>query len=107
MEVVYGEIAGFVDRVASRRADGYVPRIERDGKKLVDTEAIREFASYFVNTIFFDTLRGDISALRGKQLNLLKNACEVLYRDLDGQERAAKAESMNTADNDSDSDNAA
>ena len=107
VEVVYGEIAGFVDRVASRRADGYVPRIERDGKKLVDTEAIREFASYFVNTIFFDTLRGDISALRGKQLNLLKNACEVLYRDLDGQERAAKAESMNTADNDSDSDNAA
>lgn len=105
VEVVYGEIAGFIDRVASRRADGYVPRIERDGKKLIDTDAIREFAGYFVNTIFFDTLRGDISALRGKQLNLFKNACEVIYRDLDGQERAAKAESVSITDNGNDSGN--
>jgi CRISPR-associated protein Csc3 len=103
VEVVYGEAAGFVDRVVSRRADGYVPRIERDGKKLVDTDAIREFAGYFVNTIFFDALRGDVSALRGKQLNLLKNACEALYRDLDGQERVEKTESMSAANNNNDS----
>jgi hypothetical protein len=44
-----------------------------------------------------------VSALRGKQLNLLKNACEVLYRDFDNQERAAKAE--NTTDTDTPSDN--
>jgi CRISPR-associated protein Csc3 len=90
VEIVYGEVAGFVDRVASRRADGFVPRIERDGRKQIDTDAIRAFADYFVGTIFFDTLRGDLSALRGKQLNLFKNACEVIYRDLDAAQRATQ-----------------
>lgn len=84
-EIVRGELRGFVDRVASRRADGYVPRIEVDGKKLVDEDAIRQFADYFVKVLFFDALRADVSALRGRQLNLLKNACEVIYRDLDAQ----------------------
>ena len=42
--------------------------------------AITEFARYFVEEVFFGAFRGDLSALRGKQLNLLKNACEVIYR---------------------------
>lgn len=93
-EIVRGELRGFVDRVASRRADGYVPRIEVDGKKLVDEDAIRQFADYFVKVLFFDTLRGDVSALRGRQLNLLKNACEVIYRDLDAQYWAERGATM-------------
>jgi CRISPR-associated protein Csc3 len=84
-EIVRGELHGFVDRVASRRADGYVPRIEVDGKKVIDEPAIAQFADYFVKVLFFGALRGDASALRGRQLNLLKNACEVIYRDLDAQ----------------------
>jgi CRISPR-associated protein Csc3 len=47
---------------------------------------MRQFAAYFVGDIFHDTLRGDKSALRGKQLNLLKNACEAIYRDAAAQE---------------------
>ncbi|MBK8048910.1 MAG: hypothetical protein IPK16_18375 [Anaerolineales bacterium] len=87
VEIVQGEVTGLVERVASHRADGYVPRIEVDGKKQIDRAAIREFSDYFVNNLFFDSLRGDVSALRGRQINLLKNACEVIYRDLAAQER--------------------
>lgn len=85
VELVHGELQGFVDRVASRRADGYVPRIEVNGKKVVDDAAIRQFADYFVKELFIDALRGNASALRGRQLNLLKNACEVIYRELEAQ----------------------
>jgi CRISPR type I-D-associated protein Csc3/Cas10d len=81
----------FVDRVAKRRADGFVPRIELDGIKQIDTAAIDEFATYFVNDFFFGTLKGDLSALRGKQLNLLKSAVEVLYRDMDRAARSSGA----------------
>lgn len=88
LEVVRGEMHSFVDRVAKRRADGFVPRIEVDGSKQIDIEAIDAFARYFVNDFFLQTLKGDLSALRGKQLNLLKSAVEVLYRDLDRQARA-------------------
>jgi CRISPR-associated protein Csc3 len=91
LEVVRGEMHSFVDRVAKRRADGFVPRIEMDGVKQIDTQAIDTFATYFVNDLFLETFKGDLSALRGKQLNLLKSACEVLYRDMDRQSRSAGA----------------
>jgi CRISPR-associated protein Csc3 len=42
---------------------------------------MQDFAGYFVNRVFYETFRADKSALRGKQLNLLKSACEVIYRD--------------------------
>jgi CRISPR-associated protein Csc3 len=100
VEIVRGELLGFVDRVASRRADGYVPRIEVDGKRVIDEEAIQEFASYFVNDLFYSALRGDVSALRGRQLNLLKNACEVIYRDLDAQYWAERNEAEDDGDSD-------
>jgi CRISPR-associated protein Csc3 len=90
VEIVHGELAGFVDRVASRRAEGYVPRVEIDGQKRIDQAAVRQFAAYFVNDLFYTALRGDVSALRGRQLNLLKNACEVLYRDLQQQDWAER-----------------
>jgi CRISPR-associated protein Csc3 len=100
VEIVRGELFGFVDRVASKRADGYVPRIEVDGKRVIDEEAIQQFAAYFVNDLFYGALRGDVSALRGRQLNLLKNACEVIYRDLNAQYWADRKEAE--ADDDSD-----
>jgi CRISPR-associated protein Csc3 len=53
------------------------PGSTRDSRE----EAMSQFATFFVNTIFYETLRGDVAALRGRQLNLLKSACEVLYRD--------------------------
>lgn len=91
VEVVRGELRAFLERVQSNRADGMLPPgSTRDSRE----EAMGQFAAFFVNTIFYDTLRGDVAALRGRQLNLLKSACEVLYRDAsarDWQERQALA----------------
>ena len=89
VEAVRGELRDFMDRVGSGRADGhYAP-----GSTWETREAgMHRFAEYFVGDIFYDTLRGDKSALRGKQLNLLKNACEVLYRDAAAQEWREKQE---------------
>lgn len=47
--------------------------------------AMAEFARYFVGEVFFNAFRADLAALRGKQLNLLKNACEVLYRTAEAE----------------------
>ncbi len=78
IELISGELASFVDRVANNRADGRLPAgIDKPTRD----KAIREFSAYFVCNLYFDTFNGDLSALRGKQLNLLKSACEVIYRD--------------------------
>ena len=78
IEAVVGALAAFMERVHEGRADG---RLAIGSTHESRAAAIRAFAEYFVGDIYFDTLNGDASALRGKQLNLLKNACEVIYRD--------------------------
>ncbi len=89
VEAVYGELRDFMDRVGSGRADGrFAPGSDWQSREV----AMRQFAAYFVGDIFYDTLRGDKSALRGKQLNLLKNACEAIYRDAAAQEWRDKQE---------------
>ena len=90
-EAVRGELAAFMDRVSKGDAVGFPsPRIAGEEAKDAARRreaAMRSFAEYFVGTIFHDTFRGDVAALRGKQLNLLKNAYEVLYRDAQAQSR--------------------
>lgn len=77
VEAVYGELYRYIDR-AGREGLAYYPKgSDRESRE----EAMKEFADYFVNDLFYETLQGDKSALRGKQLNLLKSACEVIYRD--------------------------
>lgn len=88
IDAVRGELMKLVERVDGNRADGYIPKIQIEERWMVDESAINEFSDYFVNTLFNDSLKGDISALRGKRLNLLKNACDVIYRDLEAAERA-------------------
>ena len=94
IQVVTGELDRFVLRVSENKADGRLPY---GVDKQTRDQAIRAFATYFVQNLFFDILRSDISALRGKQINLLKSACEVIYRDLDAQywaERRAAGEEI-------------
>lgn len=77
VEAVYGELYSYIDR-AGREGLAYYPKgSDRESRE----EAMKEFADYFVNDLFYETLQGDKSALRGKQLNLIKSACEVIYRD--------------------------
>ena len=59
--------------------------------------AIAQFARYFVDDLYYGAFRGDKASLRGKQLNLIKNACEVLYRTADAAywaERKAAGEAI-------------
>lgn len=100
-EVVYGEVRGFMDRVTNGSADGRLsPRLsEETAAEAMNRRfaAMKTFANYFVGTIYFDVLGGDMAALRGKQLNLLKNTCEIIYLDAE----AAAWQERNTApDND-------
>lgn len=81
-EAVLGELYTFMERVEKNKADGRLPGgVSREEREA----AMRDFAAYFVGDIYYDALNGDASALRGRQLNLLKNACEVIYRDEDAR----------------------
>lgn len=84
-EAARGELGAFMERVRNRQADGWLSPREA-GESPQDAARRREdftrrFAEYFVGTIFFEVFRGDVAALRGRQLNLLKNAYEVAYHD--------------------------
>lgn len=98
-EVVYGEVRGFMDRVANGSADGRLsPRLKDETPADAMNRrfaAMKAFANYFVGVIYFDVLGADMAALRGKQLNLLKNTCEIIYLDAEAaawQERNAATE---------------
>ena len=81
LEVVRSRLEQFVERVGKDKADGVVPvwLYEKDQLQEQLTEAIDSFARYFVETIYRDVFKQDRAALAGKQLNLLKNACESIY----------------------------
>jgi CRISPR-associated protein Csc3 len=86
VEVVYGALRSFIER-AYRETLAFPPK---GSTRESQESAMREFAAYFVNQVFYITFRGDRSALRGKQLNLLKNACEVIYLDEAARDRATR-----------------
>ena len=77
VEAVYGELHSYIER-AGREGLAYFPKgSDRQSRE----RAMRDFAAYFVDQVFYQVFRADKSALRGRQLNLLKSACEVIYRD--------------------------
>ena len=76
-EAVYGALHNFIERAYNEQL-AFPPR---GSTRESQQQAMLEFSRYFVHEIFFAVFRGDKSALRGKQLNLLKNACEVIYLD--------------------------
>ena len=86
MDAVYGSLHAFIDR-AYREQLAFPPR---GSTRESQQTAMRAFVSHFVNDIFYGVFRGDKSALRGKQLNLLKNACEVIYLDEAAKDKAER-----------------
>ena len=78
-EAVYGRLYVRI-RQLFRENLAYPPQ----GSTIEEQDAaIAQFARYFVNDLYYGAFRGDKASLRGKQLNLIKNACEVLYRTAD------------------------
>lgn len=85
-DAVYGVLHALIER-AYREKLAFPPKGSSHESQ---QEAMRKFSSYLVNEVFFNIFRGDKSALRGKQLNLLKNACEVIYLDEAAKDRAER-----------------
>ncbi|NWF81036.1 MAG: type I-D CRISPR-associated protein Cas10d/Csc3, partial [Chloroflexi bacterium] len=81
VEAVRGRLEKFIDNVRRGTADGAVPvwLYEKEQVREGLAGAIDAFARYFVMTIYVDVFGRDRAALAGKQLNLLKNACESIY----------------------------
>ncbi|MBX3086754.1 MAG: type I-D CRISPR-associated protein Cas10d/Csc3 [Anaerolineae bacterium] len=96
-EVAYGELYRFMDRVRKGQADGGFPKGVSPQER---EQAMHEFCKTFVNDVFIGLFHRDVSALRGKQLNLLKSACEPLYRDAQRAEWAARGQDADEVDDD-------
>jgi len=49
-------------------------------KKDEERQAILDFANYFVKEVLFGAFKGDRARLAGRQLNIIRDTCEFLYR---------------------------
>lgn len=94
--VVRGRLQRFIDDVEEGRgAEGNVPRwIGKDERQI----AMKQFAEYWVESIYRGAFDGDLAAFRGKQLNLLKGACEVLYLDAQAADWEARQQDDESTD---------
>ncbi len=92
VETICGKLIQIDIAISNNQAKGYHPK----GSKYQDLHAaMRDFAEYFVYTYFIEGLKGRTSLLRGTQFNLLRLACDAVYRDLDATERQSKNEGEN------------
>lgn len=85
-EALLGRIRSFCE-AAQRGGLAFFPKGSDPASR---EEAMRQFSAYFVNEVFYGAFRGDRSALRGKQLNLLKNACEAVYLEEYARDRTER-----------------
>lgn len=85
-DAIYGSLRGRIEQAYKEKL-AFPPR---GSTRESQQTAMRAFVSHFVNEIFYGVFRGDKSALRGKQLNLLKNACEVIYLDEAAKDKAER-----------------
>ncbi|MBS1968231.1 MAG: type I-D CRISPR-associated protein Cas10d/Csc3 [Chloroflexi bacterium SZAS-1] len=98
-ELVSGRLKKSLEGMSKPGSSGVVPGWLYPGdprERSAQLEAvIDDFAAYFVDTIYRNVFAGNRAALAGKQLNLLKNACEAIYvaeQRREWQERGENAE---------------
>lgn len=97
---VAAEVFKLMDRVHASTAEGRWVLSDREEER----QAVLGFARYFVVEVFEKSFAGDRARLAGKQLNLIRDTCEFLYRleqDVENRELKAKGELVeeSTADN--------
>lgn len=91
IDAVAARIFKLMDRVHSSTAEGRWIIAERAKER----EAILEFANYFVKEVFEGAFGGDRSRLAGRQLHIIRDTCEFLYRLENDQEyREKKAQGL-------------
>jgi CRISPR-associated protein Csc3 len=88
---VAAEIFKLMDRVHTKNADGRWVFTDREEER----QAVLEFARYFVVEVFEKSFSNDRARLAGRQLNLLKNTCEFLYRLENDKDNQARAKTKN------------
>ena len=78
VHAVAAEVSKLMDRVHASTAEGrwIFNGKERDKER----QAILEFARYFVEEVFEKSFAGDRGRLAGRQINLIRDTCEFLYR---------------------------
>ncbi|NJK74421.1 MAG: type I-D CRISPR-associated protein Cas10d/Csc3 [Oscillatoriales cyanobacterium RU_3_3] len=85
---VAAEVFKLMDRVHSSTAEGrWILRNREEERQLV-----LEFASYFVEEVFEKSFAGDRARLAGRQINLIRDTCEFLYRLEDDRENRDRPE---------------
>jgi CRISPR-associated protein Csc3 len=83
---VAAEIVKLMDRVHSSTAEGRWIMSKREEER----QAVLEFAKYFVEDVFEGSFKSDRARLAGRQLNLIRDTCEFLYRLADDKEYQAR-----------------
>ncbi len=86
---VAAEVFKLMDRVHSSTAEGRWMMNKREEER----QAVLEFANYFVVEVFEKSFASDRARLAGRQLNLIRDTCEFLYRLEDDKENAGKTKS--------------
>ncbi|MBC1235850.1 type I-D CRISPR-associated protein Cas10d/Csc3 [Nostoc sp. 2RC] len=93
---VAAEVFKLMDRVHSSTAEGRWIMSKREEERL----AVLEFARYFVEEVFEKSFAGDRARLAGRQLNLIRDTCEFLYRLKDDQENLERNEKSPESESD-------
>jgi CRISPR-associated protein Csc3 len=83
---VAAEVFKLMDRVHASTAEGRWVISNREDER----QAVLAFARYFVVDVFEKAFAGDRARLAGRQLNLLRDTCEFLYRLEDDRENRAR-----------------
>lgn len=83
---VAAEVFKVMDRVHASTAEGRWVMSNREQER----QAVVDFSRYFVQEVFEKSFAGDRARLAGRQINLIRDTCEFLYRLADDKENAEK-----------------
>ena len=91
---VAARIFKLMDRVHASTAEGRWVMAKRDEER----QKILDFARYFVEEVFEKSFAGDRARLAGRQLNLIRDTCEFLYRLENDKERRSSQSKLTGSD---------
>lgn len=98
--MVAAEVFKLMDRVHASTAEGRWMFKNREEER----QAILEFSQYFVVEVFEKSFAGDRARLAGRQINLIRDTCEFLYRLEDDKENRGSASSTTQINGNEDTD---
>jgi CRISPR-associated protein Csc3 len=97
VDYVAARLFSLMNRVHSSTAEGRW--VFKNDQRDKERESILEFSRYFVLEVFEKTFNGDRARLAGRQLNLIRDTCEFIYRLEDDKEWANKKKTLDDSEN--------